>query len=58
MHKIAKQVYKSFFQGQEGSKATLLAKSDSLFSVLQLGYLLSDLPGDSEIIDFLTKKSN
>jgi len=58
MQKIAKKVYKTFLQGQADSKAILLAQSDSLFCILQLGHLLSDLTGDSEIIECLAEKSN
>ena len=58
MQKFAKMVYQSLFQGQSDAKATLLANSDSLFGILQLGLLLGDLPKDQEIINCLAEKSN
>lgn len=58
MHKIASEVYNNLLKGQADAKSTLMSKSDSLFCVLELGLLLSDMPGDSDIINCLSEKSD
>lgn len=58
MHKVASEVYNNLLKGQADAKSTLMAKSDSLFCILELGFLLSDMPGDSDVISTLSEKSN
>lgn len=58
LQKVAKIVYKSLLQGEADSKAVLTAKSDNLFHVLLAGLLLVDTPGDAELSEYLSHKSN
>ena len=55
---MAKSVYLDLIKGQADSKAKLLEKDDTMFSTLMLGFLLGDMPNDTEIIDCLCERSN
>ena len=60
LQRIAQSVYTGFFKAHtDDSKKVLLASSEkSLFAVIQLGHLLGELKGDSEIIESLSAQSN
>ena len=57
MQRLASEVYESLFKGEAYSKAKLL-ELNTLFSTLQLGLLLGDMPADEEITASLSERSS
>jgi len=58
LQNLATKVYNTLIKGHVKAKELLLASKDSLFSILQMGKLLRDTPGDEAISERLTEASN